>query len=200
MLILSSYFARCWSYPQPVDFQRQSLQREAIRARLTKFLEEMPTSTLLKSTVSSLIDSLASLFDQDYPQVLTHGDFSITNILVDEKSFEITGIVDWSLASLMPFGMDLDILFLTTGFLYLDGWNDYTCKSRLLDAFWEEFWAATAIKREDRREGIRALAEAAAKIWAVLRVAFRRNADGSPSEEVQVSGSSMEQLRAWLGE
>ncbi|KAG6365646.1 hypothetical protein INS49_007257 [Diaporthe citri] len=156
--------------------------------------------TLSRSILSSLIDSLTSLFDQNHPQVLTHGDFSITNILVDDETFEITGIVDWSLAAIAPFGMDLDILFLTTGFMTLEGWNDYACKLRLKDIFWEEFWAASGIEGAGRRETLRPSAEAAGKIWAVLRMAFRRNADGSPSEEVLVSESNLKQLRAWLGE
>ncbi|KAJ5249141.1 hypothetical protein N7468_000592 [Penicillium chermesinum] len=32
-----------------------------------------------------------------YPQVLNHGDFSKTNILANPDTYEITGIVDWSL-------------------------------------------------------------------------------------------------------
>ncbi|KAL2280906.1 hypothetical protein FJTKL_12216 [Diaporthe vaccinii] len=197
---LGRYFARCWSNPQSVDLQIQMAQRDRIRKQLTKLMEELPTSTLSKSTLSGLIDSLTSLFEQDYPQVLTHGDFSITNILVDEDSFEITGVVDWSLAAIMPFGMDLDILFLATGFMTLQSWHDYACKLRLLDIFWEEFWAVSGIDGEDRRETLRTSAEAAGKIWAVLRMAFRRNADGSPSEEVMVAETGMEQLRGWLGE
>lgn len=90
---------------------------------------------LSKSTLSRLISCLPSLFSPDYPQVLTHGDFSVTNILLDEDSFEITGIVDWSLVSIRPFGMDLDILFLTTGFMKLDGWYDYACQRRSQEAF-----------------------------------------------------------------
>lgn len=200
MLTVPRYFARCWSNPQPIDIELQVAQLDRIRNQLTQLVEESPTSTLSRSTLSSLAESLDSLFDQNYPQVLTHGDFSITNILVDEESFEITGIVDWSLAAIMPFGMDLDILFLTTGFMTLEGWIDYACKQRLLDIFWEELWAASGIEEADRREKLRASAEAAGKIGALLRLAFRRNADGSPSEDVLVSESRMKQLRAWLGE
>lgn len=200
MLTVPRYFARCWSNPQSIDIEIQMAQLDRIRNQLTQLVEESPTSTLSRSTLSSLAESVNSLFDQNYPQVLTHGDFSVTNILVDEESFEITGIVDWSLAAVMPFGMDLDILFLTTGFMTLDGWNNYACKLRLLDIFWEEFWAASGIEGADRRETLRASAEAAGKIGAVLRMAFRRNADGSPSEDVFMSESRMKQLRAWLGE
>ncbi|SCV37101.1 uncharacterized protein FFB14_06424 [Fusarium fujikuroi] len=122
------------------------------------------------------------------------------NILVDENTFQITGIVDWSLASVMPFGMDLDILFLTTGFMTQDGWHDYACQLLLRDTFWKEFWAASGIEEGERRGRMQGLAEAAGQIGAILRLAFRRNADGSPSEEVLVSESRMKQLRAWFGE
>lgn len=39
---------------------------------------------------------------------------------------------------------------------------------------------------------IQATAEAAGKIDSILRMAFRRNADGSSSEEVLVSGTGIE--------
>lgn len=149
--------------------------------------------------LSKLVENLPLLFSQDYPQVLTHNDFSVTNILIDENEFDITGIVDWSLATVTPFGMDLDILLLTTGFMTRDGWHDYASKAVLLETFWKEFWTASEIE-EERRGRIQSLAEAAGQIGAVLRLAFRRNVDGSPSEEVLVSESRMKQLGAWFGD
>lgn len=135
-------------------------------------MQVLPPDTLSKSALSGLIASLDSLFAQDYPQVLTHGDFSITNIIINEETFEITGIVDWSLAAIMPFGADLDILFLTTGFMTLDGWRDYACKPHLLDAFCDEFWNVSGIREEEDRKTVKASAEAAAKIWAVPPAGF----------------------------
>lgn len=153
------------------------------------------------STLRRLTEVLPALFSEDYPQVLTHGDFSLTNILVDEDTLDITGIVDWSLATVQPFGMDLDILYMTTGFMTRDGgWHYYACKKKLLDLFWEEFWSASRIEGKDRRARVKDLAEAAGQIGAILRQAFRRNNDGSPSEEVSLGGSRLAQLRAWLGE
>ncbi|KAG5747770.1 hypothetical protein H9Q70_009555 [Fusarium xylarioides] len=78
--------------------------------------------------------------------------------------------------------------------------HDYACKLLLQDTFWKEFWAASGIEGEEHRGRIQGLAEAAGQIGAILRLAFRRNADGSPSEEVLVSESRMKQLRAWFGE
>lgn len=125
----------------------------------------------------------------------------MTNILVDEDTFEITGISDWSLATMMPFGMDLDIIFWTTGVMTLQhGWRDYTCKPMLQDVFWEEFWAGSGIEGDEPRRKTREFAEAASKTSAILKLAFRRNGDGSPSEEILLSESRAKQFRAWFGE
>lgn len=125
----------------------------------------------------------------------------MTNILIDADEFEITGIVDWSLATVWPFGMDLDILYLTTGYMSRDeGWQDYSCKKKLLDAYWGEFWSVSGIEGDERRARVRELAEAAGQIGAILRSAFQRNPDGSPSEEVLLVESRVAQLRAWFGE
>lgn len=111
-----------------------------------------------------LLESLPFLFSQEYPQVLTHGDFSMTNILVDGAALKITGIADWSLASIMPFGMDLDALLWTSGFMTTDCWHDYACKPQLKSIFWKEFWAASGVKGAERRARTQCLAEAACAI------------------------------------
>ncbi|KAI1822190.1 hypothetical protein F4861DRAFT_541176 [Xylaria intraflava] len=189
---LARYFARCWSNPQVVANQTKSRHEKEIRTRLIRLAEELPSSVLPKSVLPRLTENISSLFSQDYPQVLTHGDLSVTNILVDENKFEITGIVDWSSAKVMPFGMDLDVLFLSTGFMILDGWHDYACKSLLQDTFWEEFWAASGIQGEEDRGRIQGLAEVASEISAILRLTSWRNADGLPSEVC------VKHLQAWF--
>ncbi|KAI0468719.1 hypothetical protein F4859DRAFT_490108 [Xylaria cf. heliscus] len=195
---LARYFAQCLLCPQSFNCQVQAEWQEGIRTRLIRLIEELPSSIPLHSMLSKLIEFLPSLFSQNYPQVLTHNDFSVTNILIDQDNFEITGIIDWSLATVMPFRMDLDILFLTTGFMTRDGWNDYACKPVLQDTFWEEFWLVSGIEGENR-EKTKSMAEAAGQIGAVLRLAFQRNADRSPSKEVLVSETRIKQLRAWFG-
>lgn len=131
--------------------------------------------------------------------MLTHGDLSRTNILVDEDTYNITGIVDWSLAAILPFGMDLDCLFLTAGYMSRDGWHDYSCRLQLHEAFWAEFWLASGVRDDARQDQVRDIAERAAKIGAILRYAFQRNTDGSPSEAL-VSGGALtwRYLQAWL--
>lgn len=96
--------------------------------------------------------------------------------------------------------MDLDMLCLTIGFMTLDGWHGYACEQLLRDTFREEFWAVSGVEGEERRGRTQGQAEAAGRIGAILRLAFRRNADGSPSEEVLASERRTKQLRAWVGE
>ncbi|KAH6700695.1 hypothetical protein BKA61DRAFT_208000 [Leptodontidium sp. MPI-SDFR-AT-0119] len=194
---LARYFARCWLKPQPVDVEVQAEHQAGIRRRLAN-LRESPSSVLPSSTISELEYRLPVLFSQEYPQVLTHGDLSRTNILVDKDTYEITGIVDWSLAAVLPFGMELDCLLLTTGYMSLSGWHNYACRSQLQMAFWDEFWTASGVEDGVCRKKFRVLADSAAKIAVVLRYAFQRNSDGSASEVVLASDRMSKYLDAWF--
>ncbi|KAK4117539.1 hypothetical protein N656DRAFT_833798 [Canariomyces notabilis] len=172
---LARYFARCWFKPQHVAAEVRAENLNRIQSRFA-LLKASP-SILSTPVVSELAPRLPALFAQEYPQVLTHGDLSRTNILVDEDTFEITGIIDWSLAAILPFGMELDTLYLTTGYMNLDD-GDYD---------------------DGRRAKIRDMAEQAARIGAILRYAFQRNADGSPSETLVDDGAvTLRYLQAWL--
>jgi hypothetical protein len=99
--------------------------------------------------------------------------------LINEETFEITDVVDWSLAEVQPFGMELDSLLLVTGYMDLNGWHNYTCRLQMLNAFWDEFWIRCQIHDDIRQREIRASAMQVAKIGAVLHYAFQRNANGS---------------------
>lgn len=116
---------------------------------------------------------------------------------MDPDTYEITAIVDWSLAEVQPFGMELDCLFLMSGSMTRHGWNFYTCRSRLVDAFWSEFWTVAGIEDVDR-EDVRFLAEAAAKIGVIIRYAFQRNPDGGPSEVPWAYNVMLEMVEASL--
>ncbi|RAK84866.1 hypothetical protein BO79DRAFT_231997 [Aspergillus costaricaensis CBS 115574] len=154
---LARYFARCWLNPQPVDPTVSASYRDAIYRRVEK------------------IRNLPNLFSQVYVQVLTHNDLSQTNNLISEDNFEITGIVDLSLAKALPFGMELDTLLLFTGYMDLSGWHNYTCRERMISYFWDEFWAHSRVFDDVRQHEIRTMAMQATKIGAVLRYAFQRN-------------------------
>ncbi|KID85788.1 Protein kinase-like domain protein [Metarhizium guizhouense ARSEF 977] len=195
---LARYFARCLSKPQRTTTEAQTETLDGIQRRLA-LVRSSPSSIIGTPAWWELERSLPTLFGRDYPQVLTHGDLSRTNILVDEDTHEITGIVDWSLASILPFGMDLDCLFLTTGYMDRDGWHNYACRSLLNEAFWTEFWSASDVRDNMRQYQVRDMAERAAKIGAILRYTFQHNADGSPSETLMSDGAlTWTHLQAWL--
>lgn len=177
-------------------------ERLAGVSRRLMALKASPSAVVPISTLSELEAILPQLYSSDYPQILAHGDFTKSNVLVNPDTYEITGIVDWSLASVQPFGIELDCLYLMTGCMDLSGWHDFSCRPRLWEAFWAEFWTASGIDGDDgvRRKNIRATAEAAAKIGAVLRYAFDRNADGSPSEILSTSDHMSKMLKAWVGD
>ena len=137
--------------------------RDAIYRRLEKIRNYSPL-ILPSTTILELECSLSNLFSQEYVQVLTHNDLSQTNILISEDNFEITGIVDWSLAKILPFGMELDTLLLSTGYMDLSGWHSYTCHEHMISSFWNEFWAHCRVFDEKHQHEIRTLAMQATKV------------------------------------
>ncbi|CAD6449332.1 4b0c3180-86f8-48ca-bf56-8441a5373d10-CDS [Sclerotinia trifoliorum] len=150
--------------------------------------------TVLSSSFIAQLELIVPiLFSPDYPQALTHGDLSVTNILVNEETFEITAIVDWSLATVLPFGIELDILRLTTGYMDSEGWHNYSCPNKLTETFWTEFYALSGAGAS-----LRILAELAAKLGAVLRYGFQRHASGAPTEVVAEETSSF--LKGWAAD
>jgi aminoglycoside phosphotransferase (APT) family kinase protein len=195
--MLVRYSARCWLKPQQVTAEARAEAKDRVQRRLAL----LSSSCILEaSTLPELERSLPTVFGQGHPQILTHGDLSTTKILVHEDTFEITGIVDWSLAALLPFSMELDCLFLTTGYMDREGWHDYACCQQLREAFWIEFWAVSGIGDSARRN-VRSMAEHAGRIGAILRYAFRRNANGSPSETLASEEALVwRYLRAWLAD
>lgn len=180
-----------------MEHQRRAECQAGISYRLA-VLKASPSAVVPISIISELETILPLVFK--YPQVLTHGDFSKTNVLVNPDTYEITGIVDWSLAAVQPFGIELDCIFLMTGYMSLSGWHDYACRPRLWEAFWTEFWTVSGIEDDGgvRRENIRSMAETAAKIDAILRYAFDRKPDGRPSEVQSTSDIMLRMLLATL--
>lgn len=75
-----------------------------ITDRLQKLATELPVAQLRCRAKSTL---MAIRNMTDYPVVLNHGDLIPSNILVNEDTWEITGIVDWAEAEVLPFGMCL---------------------------------------------------------------------------------------------
>ncbi|KAJ4373288.1 hypothetical protein N0V83_003582 [Neocucurbitaria cava] len=76
----------------------------SIISRLEKLAAELP-EWCLRERAKQRLDQVRDI--SDYPVTLNHGDLIPSNILIDEGSWEITGVVDWAEAEYLPFGMCL---------------------------------------------------------------------------------------------
>jgi Ser/Thr protein kinase RdoA (MazF antagonist) len=93
----------------------------SILPRLEKLGTELPDPFLrevAKTTVARIKDM------EDLPVVLNHGDFIPSNVLVDEETWEISGLVDWAEAEDLPFGMCM------YGVEYVLGYWSTVCQTR----------------------------------------------------------------------
>ncbi|KAG8161845.1 hypothetical protein KVR01_008832 [Diaporthe batatas] len=108
--------------------------------------------------------ALPSLLDGGYPVVLTHADLNEMNILINSNTGEITGIIDWSSASIQPFGFSLYALEDALGDMRADGWKWYDNADELRAAFWKAFKERTGLSEPQQR-----LAQLAAKAGILTR-------------------------------
>ncbi|KAF2241293.1 hypothetical protein BU26DRAFT_469500 [Trematosphaeria pertusa] len=72
-----------------------------ILPKLEKLARELPDGAL-RERAKETLKSLMSI--RDFPVVLCHGDLIPSNILVDEETWRIAGMVDWAEAEWLPFG------------------------------------------------------------------------------------------------
>ncbi|TLD24544.1 Protein kinase-like domain protein [Venturia nashicola] len=73
------------------------------------------------------------------------------NILVDTSSDKITGIVDWSKASLQPFGFTLYALDNVLGSMGSGGWKWLDNVDDLREGFWTAFQRQTGASEDQMR-------------------------------------------------
>jgi hypothetical protein len=69
--------------------------------KLRKLAQELP-DRWLRARAQDALDKIQRV--DDYPVVLNHGDLIPSNILVNEDTWNITGLVDWAEAEFLPFG------------------------------------------------------------------------------------------------
>jgi hypothetical protein len=137
--------------------------------KLTKLSLKLPDALLCRRAAVTL-QKLSEL--KDYPVVLNHGDLIPSNLLVDEHTWEVTGVVDWAEAEWLPFGTCLYGLEFLLGYLDYSSpaisssspststesrynqkpvWRYYTDAARLRAIFWARLYqeAPGMSKREE---------------------------------------------------
>ncbi|KAI3317800.1 hypothetical protein HD806DRAFT_356990 [Xylariaceae sp. AK1471] len=134
---LASFFAQSWN-------GNQQLCPDDTAAMLAEFCSKFDLlARSLPSRFASNLDrvrqDLSSLFSGALPFVLSHGDLCEMNILIDSKTGNITGIVDWAEARILPFGFSLWGLENFLGYMDSEGWHYYDNRRELEDLFWKIF-------------------------------------------------------------
>lgn len=136
MLIDSSFFALSWKAPQEVDSGYRENLRRSYTKELRLLLDSLPRR--FQQFIQKCLASLEAILS--LPMVLLHRDFGTCNIIVDETSCHLTGVIDWAEAEICPFGQNLHSLQALTGTLHLrNGWGRYENYEALQDTFWRTF-------------------------------------------------------------
>ncbi|KAK4077135.1 uncharacterized protein Triagg1_4102 [Trichoderma aggressivum f. europaeum] len=136
MADVARFFAISWKTPQKVDSAYRDQLGQTYLKELRLLLSTLPSRfhSIIEHCIRSM-DDVMSL-----PMVLLHQDFSTCNIMVDETSCHLVGIIDWAEAEICPFGLNLETLQAFTGKLHIqDGWTRFQDYADLQDTFWDIF-------------------------------------------------------------
>jgi len=125
--------SRAWDKNTQSQFEL-GIVGKSIRSRLRSLLMKLPAR--FRSTAGRLLRNIHQV--EALPWVLTHGDITSGNIMINPVSGHLLGLVDWAEAEYLPFGISLygleEILgeITATGFRYHPNAND------LRQLFWDE--------------------------------------------------------------
>ncbi|KAK8038283.1 hypothetical protein PG994_015050 [Apiospora phragmitis] len=197
-LHLARYFARAWNNSQPVSESKLHEQRQFMLGKLA-IIKKKPQFDYMKPHVDELEGEggIGHLSSNDYPQVLTHDDLSYTNILVNEETFAIQGIIDWSLAKIAPFGWDYLGVRKLNGIAPEESWIDSSDRSILERCFWDEFFAVAGITDVKEQLKVQHHATLAAKHATIIHYCFCKELDGTTVDLVHPEPPCY--VDGWLG-
>lgn len=118
---LCRFFAAAWKAPQQVNIERRTEVYRDYELHLSNLSQQHEASEL-KSRIDHIRSRLWDIL-QSLPWVLTHGDVEPLNLLLDEDTAQLRGVVDWADASVLPFGTDLTGLDAVLGYSNENGWH-----------------------------------------------------------------------------
>lgn len=114
---------------------------------------------IIRATLAAL-PSICSL-----PMVLLHKDFGDCNIMVEDETCHLVGVIDWAEAEIGPFGTNLHSLQdLMSKFHLKHGWIRYDDYDELVSTFWKTLSDEVGGLDEDKAKAIRA-----ARVLGLLR-------------------------------
>ena len=149
-MLLTRYFATSWNERQHIDLSATEAIYSDYRSKVEYLSRYLPHP--FQENLRIIRDGLSLLFEKSYPLTLNHGDLSGLNVFVDPCSGHITGIIDWSEATICPFGISLWGLENFLGFMDSKGWHYYPNCDALRSLFWMEFeLIAGELSSDDKR-------------------------------------------------
>ncbi|KAL3470591.1 hypothetical protein BJX99DRAFT_267294 [Aspergillus californicus] len=146
LLIMSSkFFALSWKAPQDVaQTYRESLSHQ-YEQDLNLLFASLPVR--FHPLIKKPLDSLPAIFS--LPMVLLHNDFGSFNMLVNENSCNLLGVIDWAEAEIAPFGINLYAHDRLISKIHLKhGWSRYDDYRLLDELFWSTFIQETGVDSE----------------------------------------------------
>ena len=122
--------------------------------------------------------------------VLLHKDFGDCNIMVEDESCHLVGVIDWAEAEIGPFGTNLHSLQDLMSKLHLkNGWIRYEDYDDLVACFWETLDNELGGLDHDTTKAIKAARVLGLlQSWALL-TGLRMSPPRCPSEMTRAGGT-----------
>ncbi|KAK3332762.1 hypothetical protein B0T19DRAFT_110996 [Cercophora scortea] len=159
---VARFFAIAWKAPQAVDQDYLDRMAETFEKELQILLVALPDRfhPIIRATLAALPSIIYSL-----PMVLLHKDFGDCNIMVEDETCNLVGVIDWAEAEIGPFGTNLHSLQDLMSKLHLkNGWIRYEDYDDLVGTFWKTLSNEVGGLDEDTIKAIRA-----ARVLGLLR-------------------------------
>ncbi|CRK11285.1 hypothetical protein BN1708_010091 [Verticillium longisporum] len=150
---VARFFALEWKAPQEVGRTDCDCMAEIFQKELQMLLIALPDQ--LHPIIRATLASLPSIFS--LPMVLLHKDFGDCNIIVEEESCHLVGVIDWAEAEIGPFGTNLHSLQSLMSKLDLrKGRIRYEDYDELARLFWETLSGEVGGLRDNTTRSIKA--------------------------------------------
>ncbi|UKZ82632.1 hypothetical protein TrVFT333_010425 [Trichoderma virens FT-333] len=136
---LARFFAQSWGSGRSSKLSMDPTVLQDCHSSFNHLIKSLPEK--FHKIVNHVQLHIPELFYGKYPLVITHGDLNKMNILIDPETGEITGIVDWAEAGVLPFGFALYALDHLLGYMTPDRWIPHDNAKTLEVEFWKSFCA-----------------------------------------------------------
>ncbi|RDW70673.1 uncharacterized protein DSM5745_08184 [Aspergillus mulundensis] len=130
---IARFFALSWNSPQTVNQTYRDELYHQYEKELGLLLISLPPR--FRPLIRGSLDALPGIFS--LPMALLHKDFGVCNIMVDETSCNLAGVIDWAEAEIAPFGLNLHSHQRLISKVHLkSGWIRYDDYVILEEIFW----------------------------------------------------------------